>query len=392
MRPPCFGLLGLFAASTRAYLDVGGCSCALSWMIVQELDTSLGLSQDRAALRRWIFVDPLALDRRALLATEEKIEQVERARARKWTGRSRGTVLGYKIFAWLLRHIGLWAAYALLLFVTGYYMLFAPKTLRASRDYLRRRFGEMSWWHLFRRSYKHILCFGQSIVDRFAALVGKSHVFATEHYGVPVLEKMMSQKEGAILLSAHLGNWELAGRLLAKNEKYKKKIFVVMLQAEAEHIKRFMDSFSSQPIFEVIPIQEGMKAIMKIVSVLEQGHVVCIHGDRSLEGGRTERGMLLGAPAQFPILPYHLSHSLGVPVYRVYGLKKGWWEYHFYAKDGFVCTREKGESKAEASRRWLQSYLDDLEEFLQKYPYQWFNFFPFWEAEDAEEESEEKTR
>ena len=199
-------------------------------------------------LGRW----EVSLDQEKSIAEDvEQRDQIERAKERKWTGRSRGNPLGYRIFAWLLQFFGLRAAYTLLFFVGMYYMFFAPSTLRASSEYLQKIHGPLPWWKRLWMNYNHILYFGQVIIDRMAGAMG---VIGTQlHFtedGVEKIEEMMQLDTGAILLSAHVGNWDLAGRMLTG--KVDKKIHVVMLQAEAEQLQGFFDSINSQPSFEII--------------------------------------------------------------------------------------------------------------------------------------------
>ncbi|HAA54865.1 MAG TPA: hypothetical protein DCE42_08905 [Myxococcales bacterium] len=330
-------------------------------------------------LGRW----EVSLDQEKSIAEDvEQRDQIERAKERKWTGRSRGNPLGYRIFAWLLQFFGLRAAYTLLFFVGMYYMFFAPSTLRASSEYLQKIHGPLPWWKRLWMNYNHILYFGQVIIDRMAGAMG---VIGTQlHFtedGVEKIEEMMQLDTGAILLSAHVGNWDLAGRMLTG--KVDKKIHVVMLQAEAEQLQGFFDSINSQPSFEIIPIQEGMSAVMKIISALEKGDIVCLHGDRSLEGGRTVTAAFLGQNAAFPLLPFMLSSSLEVPVYHMFATKKTWTQYDLKATGPHLCERLQGESKQDARKRWVQFYVEQLEHIVKKYPYQWFNFYPFWDGEES---------
>ena len=51
--------------------------------------------------------------------------------ATKWEGKSKGTVLGYKIFVFFIKNLGLTAAYILLVPVALYYLLFSVKSTKA---------------------------------------------------------------------------------------------------------------------------------------------------------------------------------------------------------------------------------------------------------------------
>jgi len=58
-----------------------------------------------------------------------------------WDGRSKGTVLGYKIFVFLIKNLGVRSAYWLLYFVAGYYFLFQKESNKAIYEYFKDRLG-----------------------------------------------------------------------------------------------------------------------------------------------------------------------------------------------------------------------------------------------------------
>lgn len=78
----------------------------------------------------------------------------------------------------------------------------------------------------------------------------------------------------------------------------------------------------------------------------------------------------LGAKAKFPLGPFVLSCRRKLPVVFVYAMIKNLTEYEFYATEPIVFDKP-----SEA----LAAYVDQLEIIIKKYPYQWFNFFDFWE-------------
>ena len=56
----------------------------------------------------------------------------------KWDGKSKGTLLGYKIFVFCIKKLGIKAAYFVLYFVASYYFLFLKKSNKAVFYYLNR--------------------------------------------------------------------------------------------------------------------------------------------------------------------------------------------------------------------------------------------------------------
>ena len=59
----------------------------------------------------------------------------------KWSGKSKGTVLGYKIFIFFIKNVSVRAAYVVLWFVALYYTLFSSQSGKAIYYYFRKRLG-----------------------------------------------------------------------------------------------------------------------------------------------------------------------------------------------------------------------------------------------------------
>ena len=154
-----------------------------------------------------------------------------------WEGRSRGSRLGYRIFVWLLRTGGLKPAYGLLHAVTLYYRWFVPAATRPLRYLYERRMGK-SRTESTRLIKKNIIVFGQTLIDKIAVLSGTDTGLSFTHEGVEHIEQLVAAGRGGILLSAHLGNWEVAGHLLKRVEA---PINIVMYDGEEQQMKDYME-------------------------------------------------------------------------------------------------------------------------------------------------------
>jgi predicted LPLAT superfamily acyltransferase len=70
-----------------------------------------------------------------------------------------------------------------------------------------------------------------------------------------------------------------------------------------------------------------------------------------------------------------IASRLGVPVVYVYVMKEKNLHYHLYA-------RVAENFKKRDSQGILNSYVQNLESMLKRYPLQWFNYFDFWDDVD----------
>ena len=287
-----------------------------------------------------------------------------------WEGRSRGTTLGYRIFVWLLKYGGLGATYALLPFVTLYYRLFVPAATRPLR-YLYTERLQFDRKKASKLIQKNLLVFGQTIIDKIAVLSGAGDKLSFTHEGVEHIEQLVKDGKGGILLSAHLGNWEVAGHLL---KRVNTVINIVMYDGEAEQMKQYMQQFESNRSFNIIFIKDDLSHIYEISAALARNELICLHGDRYRPGNRTMQHNFLEKDALFPAGPFILAAKLKAPVCFVFAFKETNFHYHFYAYPPRVYEGRG----TQGMEKMLDEYVDKLEDKLKQYPWQWFNYYDFW--------------
>lgn len=291
-----------------------------------------------------------------------------------WNGRSRGSALGYRIFVWLLRTGGLKPAYALLHLVTPYYRLFARDAVRPLRQLYEDRLGYSSK-EASGLIKSNLITFGQVLIDKIAVLSGMENAFDHVNIGdTSVLSEMLQLGNGGLIVSAHLGNWEVAGHLLKKMDT---PVYIVMYDGEAENLKKYMERFDSKRSFNIIYIREDLSHIYEISAALRRNELVCLHGDRFRPGNRTMEHEFLGEKALFPAGPFILASKLKVPVCFVFGIKEGKFLYHYQATTARTYT---GKGR-EGMEQMLDDYVRVLEEKIKQYPEQWFNYYDFWKHE-----------
>ena len=288
----------------------------------------------------------------------------------KWQGKSKGTVLGYRIFVFLMRHLGIYAAYSLLIFVAFYYFLTEWQSNRFMFYYFRHRLG-YSLAKTIGSLYLSYFTFGQIIIDKIAILAGLEHKFTFDFDGQELLFKLLEEQQGGVLISAHIGNFEIAEPFFRKID-LKLQISTITTDMERSVIKEYLEGITERKsLNQYIYVKPDMSHIFEINDVIAHKNIVCFTGDRYFEGGRSLKGHLLGAEATFPAGPFVIASRLKVPVVFVYVMKEKGLHYHLYARIAEV-------KKADAESL-LGAHTDSMEQMLRKYPLQWFNYFNFWE-------------
>ena len=286
----------------------------------------------------------------------------------KWDGKSKGTVLGYKIFVFLIKKAGIKAAYVLLYFVASYYFLFLKKSNKAISYYFKERLG-YSGLKSKKMVFKSYYTFGQTIIDKISISAGMRNKFTYEFDGIETLKNLLAEKKGGVLISAHIGNFEIAEHFLGDID-IDFQINLVTTDLEHSAIKNYLESVTQKPTVKFIIIREDLSHIFEINAALSKNELVCFTGDRYFEGTKSLSEKILGQEANFPAGPFLIASRLKVPVVFVYVMKEQNLHYHLYARETVVKHRdEKG---------LLKAYIESLESMLAKYPLQWFNYFDFW--------------
>ena len=129
--------------------------------------------------------------------------------ATEWEGKSRGTLLGYRIYIFFLKHFGIGLAYLILRFVIVYYVLFSPRNNLDSYTYFRKRHGYGKWKSML-SVYKQYYVFGQTLTDRVAIATGLRDRFSFKHHGIEHIDNLLQQNKGGVLISGHVGNFEIS--------------------------------------------------------------------------------------------------------------------------------------------------------------------------------------
>ena len=286
----------------------------------------------------------------------------------QWKGKSRGSVLGYKIFVFSIRRLGLGTAYFILYFVAFYFCFFAPESTKSSYYYFRKRL-KYSTLKSIVSIYKSYYVFGQTILDKVAISSGLRNRFTYHFDGIEHLNETLANKKGGILISAHLGNFEIAEFFLDELEG---DATINLLTTDAEHkaIKEYLDQYIKKSSTKFIILQEDLSHIFEMNAALAKNEIICMTGDRYARTAKLLSAPILGEKAQFPSGPFLMGSRLNVPVLFVYVMKETNKHYHLYAR--------KADFKKRDAEGLLANYIKSMEWIIEQYPLQWFNYFDFW--------------
>jgi lauroyl/myristoyl acyltransferase len=179
-------------------------------------------------------------------------------------------------------------------------------------------------------------------------------------------ESLTGLEGGAISLTAHVGNWELAGRLLARRSA--RPTHVVVADEEVPELERWVRRSGDGVRF--VP-RSRPTISLALVAALRRGEVVALQGDRALGNRGDVMVPFFGHPAPFPIGPFVLARASGLPIVPAFCLLDAGHRYVVTVLEP-LTVMPGGEE--EAVRAWAAL----LEDIVRQHPTQWFNFFDVW--------------
>jgi len=289
-----------------------------------------------------------------------------------WQGKSKGKPLGYRIFVSILKIAGIRPAYLLLRVVTLYYLVFSFKSTKHTFNYFHKRHGYGVLKSVY-KIYQNYNLLGQAIIDKVVIKAGISDKFTFDFDGVNNLHQMAALKKGGLLLTSHIGNWEIASHLLNGIDA---RINLVVFDGEDPGIKEYIESVTGKSVINLIVIRNDMSHIFEISEAFLNDELVCMPADRFMEGNKTLTATFLGDEAKFPLGPFMFAAQFKIPVSFVYALKESTYHYHFFASElKEYLYLEKGDTIQQV----FHDFVDYMEIKVKKYPEQWYNYYNFWQ-------------
>ncbi len=303
------------------------------------------------------------------------------AQPQHWSRRrERGSALLLRLMAWIAVACGRRVARWFLPPITLYFLLLAPAARRHSARYLSRVFGRPAHWL---EIYRHLFAFAAVVLDRVYFARGQFHAFDIKIHGAEMIDGLVAQGHGAILLGAHLGSFEVLHALGAGRPKM--RVAMAMYPDNARLIHGVLQSIAPGFHLDIIAIGRA-GATLEIRDWLDAGGCVGLLGDRFLASESSRGGLVrlpfLGRPAQFHDGPLRLAQVLRQRVVFMVGLYLGGASYEVRFEplaDFSQCGENAGEPEL---RRAMLAYVARIEALCLAAPNNWFNFHDFW-GEDA---------
>jgi len=297
-------------------------------------------------------------------------------KSRQWSSRSIGSSWQHYVFYTLIRLGGKKMAYALLLLVVGYYVLFRPEVRNRSSHYLKRRFPGRNPLLRLWDSYLLSLGIGRILVDRAALGILGPGSLDISLEGKTALAELLAEGRGLIMVTAHVGCWQIAMSSLSSLDT---RVNLLIHRDEGDLDRHFFEHGSDKPPYRIVDPAGYLGGTLEMLQVLKNGELLCIMGDRNMgSDGSTVSVDFLGSPVKLPFSPYKLASATGAPLAVIFPYRNESGGYALQVARIIRVPEELGRS-ATAYLPYAREFVSALEMFVTENPYQFFNFYDMWE-------------
>lgn len=216
---------------------------------------------------------------------------------------------------------------------------------------------------LIREAFRN---FGRYVVEFFAIHRIADPLVTVE--GLEELRDALERAGRAIILTGHLGNWEL-GAVFLRRMGF--PMTAVALPHDDPKMDRLFNSQRRRCGLAVIPL--GQQSVRAGLRSLRRGELLGLLGDRDFTGNGVMVS-LSGQEVRFPRGPAVLSLRSHAPVIPTFCVREGPWKFRLcFEQPLWPQTQLPHEP---AIHLLTQAYATRLAHYLKRYPDQWLLFQP----------------
>lgn len=286
----------------------------------------------------------------------------------------RSNMLMLRIMTWISLRLGRRAGRIILHGIAAYFLLFAPSSRRASRTYLSRALNRPAHW---RDLYRHFYSFASTIHDRIYLINQRFDLFDISISGQALLDNTTLTGTGTFLIGAHFGSFEVIHAMGRQVPSL--RVSMVMHEDNAVKINAMLTAINPAAAADIVGLGH-IDTMLKVKARLDSGAVVGMLADRTLGDDATLPVSLLGHTAYLPAGPFRMAALLRQRMIFMTGAYLGGNRYQIsfepLADFTDIPTGQRGAMVNAAIIR----YAALIEQHCRKTPYNWFNFFDFWQT------------
>jgi KDO2-lipid IV(A) lauroyltransferase len=191
--------------------------------------------------------------------------------------------------------------------------------------------------------------------------------FARLYDGREHLDKALSLGRGVVLLTAHLGHWEIGGLGLSALGY---PVNVTAMRHNTVLTNELINALRRRHSIRVIELGDSVFDTIELVHALRRGEVVAVLGDR-VRTDRSREVTLFGRPTPLPLGPVLLAMATGAPIVPAFSVMDAPGSYRGIIEAPLDIRYER--AREEALQHNLQQVATVFERTIRRYPDQWYH-------------------
>lgn len=287
-------------------------------------------------------------------------------------------VFWYRFHRWGVSHVPSRGGVATIITIfTSFFFVFLFRIRRAIADNLEVVLGPTGWLGRQLRIWRTMWTFAWCLSERYERLsTDRSFEFRVENR--PAWDEVASTGGGFVMVSAHVGNYEVGSMLPSARER--RKVHLVREREMDPAAQRFVEGLLADlPEGDLYAWHfEGDEPLhaLPLLHALQDGDIVAVHGDRPRTGTRVVEGRIFDRPFPIPAGPLTLARTADVPILPAFVLREGRRRYRLAFRPPIRVARSRDRARdleqagAEIARA--------VEWAIRSEPHQWFCFRSVW--------------
>jgi lauroyl/myristoyl acyltransferase len=224
---------------------------------------------------------------------------------------------------------------------------------------------------------RNVSNFGRMLADYFYTAGNQPDVVLSlleQWRGYENIERARAGGKGVIVVTAHLGNWELGGLILASAGL---PLSIVTLREPSTELSKWRENYRKELGIRTITVGEDRFAFVEMMSALRQNEFVAMLVDRPYDGsGIPVR--FFGRETLFSSGPALLWQHTDAAVMPAFVLQRASGRYLSVA-DPIVNLEKTGNRDADIASN-TQRIASVFETVIRKHPDQWYNYVSIWHS------------
>ena len=277
---------------------------------------------------------------------------------------------------WAVLNIPMWVEPAVMAWWSAFFLLWGPGRRGVMRNLAAikpRSWAIANFFRVYRVFWNYAWTITDNVRHREQGMIPDWEFAGMEHF-----EALQSHSGGAIILTAHMGSYDLGAQMFAA---YSTRRIVMVRAPEVDPDTRNFEESQITGRVQVTFNTEAADLALDLLSALRDGEVIAIQGDRVTEGIASVETTLFGRRTRIPSGPFALAMVARAPIFPLFVIRRGRRAYRLLTCPPIevVRTSDRHDDIARAVEQWSRA----LETTLREAWHQWFAFEPFYEEQAA---------